>query len=213
MSEVIRLATKKRPAGGTNSSVQLRKRGEIPAILYGHKQDALMLSLDATSLERALEKHLHFLELDVDGRVETALLQEVQYDVFGQEVLHADFLRVDIDEPIVVSIGLEFRGHPKGVSEGGVFEHFMVSVRIKCAPRNMPDVIEVGVADLLLHQAIQLKDLKLPAGASLVDDANKSVCAVVANVPVAAAPVAATEGEPAAPEVIGKKKEETPEEE
>lgn len=205
MSEAIRLATHKRTAVGRNAVKQLRLQGQIPGVLYGHKQDPVSVSFDERKLQDALKHHAHFLELDMDGKIETALLQDLQYDVYGQHLLHADFLRVDIDEPVDVEVQVEFVGHPKGASEGGILQRFMDEVTIRCAPRIIPDVITVDVSGLGVHQQFLLKDLNLAAGITLVGDTGRAICALVTQRAVeAVAP--ATEG--AAPEVITAKKDE-----
>ena len=207
MSEPIRLATKKRTALGRNAVKQLRVKGQIPSVLYGHKQAPLSIEVEERKLQDALKHHAHFLELEIDGKVETALIQDTQFDVFGQSILHADFLRVDIDEPVDVEIGIELRGHPKGASEGGILQRFLNEIKVRCAPRIIPDFVEVDVSGLGVHEQFLLKDIKLPEGVKLMLDPEKALCAVVTQKVVEVAPVAEA---PAAPEVI-KKEEKAPE--
>lgn len=210
MSEPIRLATKTRTALGRNAVKHLRKEGHVPSVIYGHKEAPVSISVEERRLQDALKHHVHFLELDLDGTIETALLQDLQYDAFGQHILHADFLRVDIDEPVDVSIGVELRGHPKGASEGGILQRFLNEIRVRCAPRIIPDLVEVDVSGLGVHEQYLLKDVKLPDGVKLVDDPDKALCAVVTQ-KIEVVAVAAEA--PAAPEVIGEKKGEEPTEE
>jgi large subunit ribosomal protein L25 len=207
MSEAIRLKTNKRSALGRNAVKQLRGEGMVPGILYGHKQDPVAISVAEKPLNDALKHHVHFLELDVDGKIETALLQDLQYDVYGQHVVHADFLRVDIDEPVVVEIEVELTGHPKGASEGGILQRMQNEIKVRCAPRIIPDVIVVDVSALGVHQQILMKDVQLPEGVKLMEDPEKALCACVTQkVVVEAAPEAV---EAAAPEVV-KKEEKKP---
>ncbi len=202
MSEPIRLATKKREAVGRNAVKHLRAAGTIPSVLYGHKQAPLSIQVEEKKLQDALKHHAHFLELEIDGKVETALIQDTQFDVYGQHILHADFLRVDIDEPVDVEIGIELRGHPKGASEGGILQRFLNEIKVRCPPRIIPDFIEIDVTALGLHEQFLLKDVKLPDGVKLMMDPEKAVCAVVTQKVVEAAPAAEA---PAGPEVIAKK--------
>jgi large subunit ribosomal protein L25 len=208
MSQAIRLSTEKRAAIGKNAVKQLRKKGLVPGVIYGHGQAPAAIAVAEKALSDALKHHAHFMELDCEGKIETALLQDLQYDVFGQHVVHADFLRVDIDEPVDVVIGVEFVGHPKGASAGGILQRIMDEIKVRCAPRVIPDVITVDVSALDVHQQLLMKDLKLPEGVKLMEDADKAICAIVTQKVVEAAPAAAAEG--AVPEVI-KKEEKKPE--
>ena len=206
MAQVTKLSAAKRDASGSRAAGVMRRGGRIPVVLYGHKQDAVALSIDAHDFGAALDNNAQFVELETDGAPETAVIREVQYDTYGQNVLHVDFVRVDIDEPIVVPVAVELRGHPKGLSEGGVLERQMTDVKVRCSPRNMPERIEINIAELGLHDAVLLKDLPLPEGAEIVDDPEKPVCTVVAGrheEEEAEPAVEAAEG----PEVIGEKKD------
>jgi large subunit ribosomal protein L25 len=209
MSEAIRLASQKRQAIGRNPVRQLRKTGQVPAVLYGHQQDPLAIAVDGRKLEDAMKHHAHFIELDIEGTIETALLQDLQYDVYGLTILHADFLRVDADEPVDVLVGIETRGHPKGAAEGGILQVFVDEMKLRCSPRNIPDVLVVDVSGLALHDQILLKDVALPQGVTLAadQDPDKALCALVAQKLSAEAIAEEAEG----PEVIGAKKEETKE--
>lgn len=206
--KIIQLAASPRAGSGRNPSRQLRKSGKVPVVLYGHKKEALSLQVDGFELSRAMAKHVRFVELDVGGTVETALIKDVHHDVYGNEIHHVDFMRVDLDERIVVEVPVELRGMPKGAAEGGVLEHFMNEVKIRCATRDIPEMIEIDVSGLMLHQSILVKDLPLPKGAELAENPDKPVCGVVSAYVAPVAAAAPAEGATSAePEVVAKKKE------
>lgn len=203
MAEITRLNLNGREEIGKNACKQLRKSGKVPVNLYGHGQTPASLTAAQRELSDVLEVDTQFLEVTIDGKAETALIREVQYDTYGQEVLHVDLLRVDADEAVEVEISITLRGIPKGASEGGVLERFLTHARIKVAPRDVPDAFELNVAELGIHDSIQLKDLVLPPKAELADDPEKAICAVVAK---REEPEPAAEGEEpeiAEPEVAG----------
>lgn len=211
MSQAIRLSTEKRAGIGKNAVKQLRQKGLVPGVIYGHGQAPAAIAVAEKALQDALKHHAHFMELDCGGTIETALLQDLQYDVFGQHVIHADFLRVDIDEPVDVVIGVEFVGHPKGASAGGILQRIMDEIKVRCPPRIIPDVVTVDVSALDVHQQLLMKDLKLPEGVKLMEDPDKAICAIVTQKVVEAAPAAAAP-EGAAPEVIKKEEKKSDEE-
>ncbi len=216
MAQIQKLESSRRAEIGKHAVNRLRNAGRTPAILYGHGQESVPISLDGRVLRRALDHHARFVELAVDGTIETALVREVEWDTFNQDVLHVDFLRVNADEPIVVTVPITVKGQPKGSGEGGVLEVFIHELPIKVKPREIPDQLDVNVTELKLHDQILAKQIALPAGVTLAVDPEKPVCGVV-SVKIYEAPVAAAaEGEagaaaaaatPSEPEVVVKKKE------
>ncbi len=216
MAQIQKLESTRRTEIGKHAMKRLRGAGRTPAILYGHGQESVAISLDGRVLRKALDHHARFVELAVDGKVETALVREVEWDTYSQDVLHIDFLRVNADEPIVVTVPIAVRGTPKGAGEGGVLEVFIHELPIKVKPREIPERVEVNVAELKLHDQVLAKQLTLPSGVVLAVDGEKPVCGVV-SVKIYEAPVAAAaEGDAAAataaatptePEVVQKKKE------
>ncbi len=202
MANVTTIEVSKRDKIGSNASKQLRKSGRIPGVLYGHGQESVPITADGRSLEATLHTHAQFVELSIDGAVETALIREVQYDHYGQHVVHVDFVRVNLDEPIEVHIQVEYRGMPKGVSAGGVLQRFLTEVPIRVAPRYIPDEFIVNVSHLDVGDSILMGDVELPASAELVGDPSKPICSVVSST---AQVVATEEADTSEPEVVGQK--------
>lgn len=206
MADLTRLEMEKRSDAGSNASRRLRNQGRVPAVLYGHGQGTVALTTPRKELEEGLA-HAQFFELSVDGKVETAIAREIQYDTYGQEVLHVDFVRTDLDEKVDVQVALEMRGIPKGASAGGVLQTLENDITLRVAPRHMPDLITLSVAGLDVGDSILAGDVKIPEQAELVDDPEKVLCTVTAKTAAAeeeAAEAAEGEGE-AEPEVVGKK--------
>lgn len=201
--ELAKLEVAKREAVGSNAVRALRDKGRIPGVVYGHKQAAVAVSADRVALVSALSHHAQFVELNVDGSIETAVIRDVQYDTWGTNILHVDFVRVDPDEEIEVQLAIEFFGQPVGLKDGGILEKHVTEVRIRCAPRDIPEFVKVSVKDLSLHQSVLAKHLPLPEGARLVDDPEKALCSLVSARPVEEAAASSAE-----PEVVGQKKAE-----
>ena len=120
--EVTKLKVTRREALGSNSMRHLRAAGQVPAVLYGHKQDPVALQASAHELAEVLGTHAQFMELDIEGATETAIIREIQYDAFGHEVLHLDFVRVSMDEQVEVPVAIELVGHAKGVAAQSTFQ-------------------------------------------------------------------------------------------
>jgi large subunit ribosomal protein L25 len=216
--ESVKLATKPRPAHGSRSAHKLRRDGLVPAVLYGHKQAAVSVSLDRKEIETALRHNARVVDLQLDGKSETAIVQEVQYDHLGMAVVHIDFKRVDKDERVKMSVRIEMKGTPAGLGGGHILEQPLHALHVECPALAIPDVIRVNVSALQLGHPIHVKDLTMPEGVKALDDA-ELVVAQISTVRVEAAPAAAAPTEAGAaataaePEIVGRRvKEEAAEE-
>jgi len=217
MAETVELAAKKREGRGSKLARQLRKAGEVPGVVYGHKQDAVSVSLVLEDLARAVRHGSRVVDLKLEGAIQTAQIVELQWDHLGKEILHADFKRVSRDERITIDVRVELRGTAPGVTGGeGVLDQPLHTLKIECLAIAIPDTIRVSIAELQLDGAIFVKDVPVPEGVKILSDPEAIVVHVTAKQaePEAAA---AVPGEAAAtgasePEVIGKAKVEEGEE-
>lgn len=208
MAKTANLTVQNRTAMGSRANKRLRDSGQIPGVVYGHKQNVVPISMPKKELVSHLEHGAHLFALAVGGQNETVLVKEVQYDHLGLEVLHVDFARVDLNERVKVNIPLELRGTPKGVSEGGgVLTQVITDLEIECLVTEIPDQFRHNVGDMQLDQVLHVKDIQLPAGVKALQDGDLIVATVKLVIEQAAEPVAAEPGA-AEPEVISKKKEE-----
>ncbi|MDA1049044.1 MAG: 50S ribosomal protein L25 [Planctomycetota bacterium] len=191
---------------GTNHTRRLRKSGHIPAILYGHGEKNVNLTIPASEVNGAIRHGTKVV--DIRGAVtDSALIRDIQWDAFGSTVLHLDLTRVSADEKVEVTVPVELRGESPGLREGGVVEHVTHEIEIECAVNALPDRLVVSVNDLHLGQSIIASQLQLPNGATLLSDADAVIVHVIE--PVEELEEAGLPGaEGAEPEVIGGQKEE-----
>jgi large subunit ribosomal protein L25 len=195
----------KRAELGSRANKRLRDQGQLPGVIYGHKQDVVPIKLNRKEVVNHLNHGTHLFELQLDGAVENVLIKDVQYDALGIEVLHVDFTRVDLNERVTVTVAVELKGEPKGEKEGAVLQQIMSELEIECVVTDIPDKIVHDVSDMGKDSVLHVGDLKLPAGVTVLNEPELIVCQVREIREEAAAP-AAEEGA-AEPEVIGKKKE------
>ena len=209
MVEVATLYVELREAHGKRVNRRLRASGKVPAILYGHKEKCVSLSIPVEMIEAAIRHGNRFVQLSGAVR-EKALIKECQWDTWGKEVLHVDLTRVSEHEKIRVTVTLELRGEAPGTKEGGVVKHQLHEIELECEAAAVPEKIEVNINQLDLGQVIHVSDLTLPAGSTALTDETLLVvsCAVAVEVPEEEE-AAATDG--SEPEVIGRKKEEAEE--
>ena len=205
---------------GKNASRRLRHRGMVPAIVYGGGGENISVAVDPKALLRVLHSEAGrnaILKLDIAGKGATnAILKSWQVDPVRESFIHADFYRIAMDVALRVTVPLAVRGEARGVkTEGGILELVLRQIEVECLPSDIPERIEVDVADLGLNQALRVSDLPVSAKVKVLQNPDQVVIHVIAvkeEAPAAAA--APVEGEAAAtpsePEVVkkGKKEEE-----
>ena len=200
---------KKREASGTRACRLMRTQGEIPAVLYGHKEETLALQVSRDELDEALRRRARMFELVVGRKKDTVLLREVQYDALGDEIVHVDFMRIAMDETITLEVPILLKGKPK--VEHAVLQQTLGSLKIECLPAHIPDAIIVMAGDMELGQSIHVREITPPEGIKILADPEIIIATLTAaEEEVVAAPAAApaAEGEAGAePEVIGRKAE------
>ena len=207
MSEAVKTRVELRDAQknkgtGTRVARRLRKNGRIPAVIYGHKQAVVPVTLSHDDVLRLVKTPGHLAELDLGGATtETVLIRDVQWDHLGKEILHLDFARVDAEEIIETEVSVEVRGVPAGIAEGGVLEHLVRSLRIRCPAGAIPSSIKVDVNHLQVDQGIHVGDLTLPPDVTVDADSDLLLAHVVTRA-AAPEPVEAVAETPTQPEVI-----------
>jgi large subunit ribosomal protein L25 len=215
MADTVKLMTEQRTGQGSRDAARLRKAGRVPAVVYGHKQTPAAITVSREELESALRHHARTLDLQIDGKNETVLIQEVQHDHLGTGLVHVDFRRISRDERVRTVVEIELRGTAPGATGGGVLDQPLHQIHVECPAMAIPDSIRVKIDSLLLGMAIHVKELELPPDVKALDDPDLVVVQIKqAQVPVAVTPTALpAEGAAAEPEVITKKKEKPAEEE
>ena len=204
------IPTVARQTGGKHSNRRLRYSGQTPAILYGHGEANVCLSIPSEAIAAALRHGSRLVGLT--GAVnESAFIRDLQWDTFGTHVLHVDFTRISVDELVKVHVTVELRGQSPGVKEGGVVEQLIHDVQIECPAGAIPEKLLVSVNQLKLDDTIKLAQLELPAKSKVFGDLEAVVVQCV--IPVEKPDIEAGEAGEGEPEVIGAKKEEEEEEE
>jgi large subunit ribosomal protein L25 len=214
VAEAFVLEVHERKDAGSNAAKQIRKKGLVPAVIYGRKEATTALAVPGDALYKAIRHGVRIFDVTINGAVQKALLREIQWDPLGHDILHADFYRVSADQTITLDVKLELRGTAPGIAAGGVLVQQVHSLHVECLIGNIPESIRVSVAELQIDQSIKVADLKLPEGVKVKNDPESIIVQVSKKVEEVVAPVAAAPtAEAAEPEVIGRAKEEETEEE
>jgi large subunit ribosomal protein L25 len=217
MSESVKIQVEPRdPAKnkGTGSRVarRLRAMGRVPAVIYGHKQAVVPISLGRHDVLRLIKSHGHLADLDVGGTTETVLIRDVQWDHLGKEVLHLDFSRVSAEEIIETEVAVELRGQAAGLANGGILEQLVRSLSIKCKAGAIPDSLKIDISNLQVDEGIHVRDLVLPPDVTVSADPDVLIVHVIVRAaqpePAEAAAEAAVQPEVIKPERKEKDKDE-----
>lgn len=205
MAISVKLTASPRAKSGSAAATKLRKSGQVPAIVYGHKQDNAQVSVSAEELDRAIRvQHARVLDLEINGKAETVLIREVQWDYLGKQMIHVDFERKDRAELVRVSVPVELRNAPKQTG-GGVLDQPFHTLHIECPLGDIPEAIRVDITNLTLGNPIHVKELTLPEKVKVLDAPEAVV--VQLKLPGIEPVAAATPTEPGTgPEVIKKEK-------
>lgn len=182
MSDRIVLKAEVRTEAGTKQSKKLREQGQMPVVLYGHKKGTVSLVVNAHDFVEILHHGSRIFDVDVEGKTETLLVKELQYDHLGKSVIHADLVRVDLQETVKVTVSLELKGTAAGTHEGGIIDEHLDRIEIECKASDIPESILVSVKEIGVGDSIHASDIELPAGTKLVTPADALIitCHLVA---------------------------------
>ncbi len=169
------LSAQSREEAGKGSSRRLRRlEGLVPAIVYGGNSSPRSVQLAHKDLKRALEEQSFYssvITLDIDGKEEPVILKALQRHPARPLVLHADFQRATAGTVLKVNVPVHFLNETncKGVKlQGGVIHHDSVEIEVSCSPKDLPEFIEVDLAEIELDQVIHLSDIKAPKGVTFI---------------------------------------------
>ena len=182
MSETVLQAEVGRRAGSSDAR-RLRADGKIPAVVYGHGMDPISVSVDRRELRQALSGAAGMntiLDLTVDGTVYPSLIKDIQRHPVKRNVQHIDFIQVNLNEEIVVSIPIHLEGEAKDVSaNGGLVDLSMQELQVRTTPRNIPDSVVIDVSEMTMDTVIRVEDIPLPSGVAAEADADAPVVTVL----------------------------------
>jgi large subunit ribosomal protein L25 len=204
------LSVEPREAVGKGAVGRLRRKGLVPAILYGGGGAPVALSVLPADVQRTLHGHgaggvLVNLKLPGDVEPRTAVVRELQYDPVRDTLIHIDFQAVRMDEEITVEVPIHVVGEPAGVKDqNGVLAVLMRTVEVSCLPSAIPERIDVDVSSLRIHDVATVANLQLPEGVRVTTPSAQPVATVA---PPMAEEVVATVAAPVAePEVVTERK-------
>ncbi|MCU4676616.1 50S ribosomal protein L25/general stress protein Ctc [Catenovulum sp. 2E275] len=157
---------------GKGASRRLRHAEQVPAVVYGAGKEAQALTIEHRIIFKAQEQESFYsqvLNLVIDGENNDVIVKDIQRHPFKPKIMHVDFLRVVAGQEIHTTVPVHFINEEKPVKAGGIVSHHATEIEIACLPKDLPEFIEVDVADLKVGDTLHLSDVKLPAGVSSVE--------------------------------------------
>ena len=181
---------------GTRHAARLRQAGRLPAVIYGNG-DPEHVSVDEKSILTLLHTGVHVIEVNVDdANGETCLIRDLQFGHLGDDLIHLDFTRVNLDQEVTVNLSITLKGDCKAAAdEGAVLQVIRTEIEVRCKVRDIPHGITADITNL--EEALTVGELDLPAGVEAMLPAEKHICHItmVAEEPDAEATEVDADGE------------------
>lgn len=176
-----------RTSTGKGVSRRLRAAGRIPGIVYGRGMEPVAISLEPKALNAAIAgegglNNLITLEGGGDLDKVVVIVAEIQRDVLKRTPEHVDLHRVNMTEKVRVNVPVSLVGTAAGVKEGGLLDFAHHSLHIECLPGQIPEHIEINIADLKIGHAIHVNEINFPEGVKCVDNPKTPVVGVLGKV-------------------------------
>ncbi|QDT39428.1 50S ribosomal protein L25 [Stratiformator vulcanicus] len=187
MSDAEHLSAEPRSKTGSIAARRLRQNAQIPGNVYGHGEGSVAIAAPRDRIDHLVHGGHHIVQLELEGETQQTLLREVQWDAFGQEVLHFDLQRVSSEEKIQLEVPVVTTGEAPGVVNGGLLDVPLHSLEIECPAGQVPDQITVNINQLKIGDGIQVRDLNLPEGVSTTANPDDTVVHVLSPKEMASA--------------------------
>ena len=178
MSKFEKLNVDIRKEHGTSAARRARLQNKVPAVVYHSGIEAIPLSVDKTSLNKALRTGQMIFEVSVEDKNQFVLVKEIQYHPVTDEIIHIDFQKVKEDEKISLEVAVRSSGEAQGVKLGGLLVQMLNSVTIKCKPAEIPEFLEIDVTDMEMNTNLFVKDITLPTDVEMLTAEDIAVVSV-----------------------------------
>ena len=156
---------------GKGASRRLRHAANIPAVVYGGNKPAESVTILAKEIAKLFENeaaYSHVIELNVDGAKQNVIVKAMQRHPSKQFIMHADFVRVVAGQKLTAIVPVHFVGEEAPIKKGGEVSHVVAEIEVSCLPKDLPEFIEVDLANAEVGSIIHLSDLKAPKGVEFV---------------------------------------------
>ncbi len=209
MEEIKLVVELRKDIGGKGNLSSARNQKKIPGVVYGGKKPPVSVSVHEKDLFKVLKGGANtVIKMQYPGGADTVILKDMQRHVVTGALIHVDFHRISLTEKIEVKVPLKLAGESPGVkTHGGIMEHSLRELKVRCLPTKIPKELSADISNLDLGSNLLVKDVEVPEGVEVLDDAEHIIVTVI--IPEEEEAAAAVPGEAEAePEVIAKGKKE-----
>lgn len=161
---------------------KLRREGRVPAVVYGKGMENELIQLEAGQVIKMLQQEgtSAIYELQYPGgKSRQVMIRELQQDRIKDKIIHIDFNEVKLDQPFDTEIYIELTGEPIGVKEGGVLQHQLRNVQIRCLPADLPDRLEGDITQLNIGDTLTVGELPISDRVELLTDPEETVVSIL----------------------------------
>ncbi len=182
--ETLDIMVESRSGKGKGAARALRRQGSVPGIVYGPRMASEPISLTAREFDKkvgmgAQTQLLRLLSDDAAIDEKLVLVKDLQRHPVTQDLIHADFYEVDVNEKIAVDISLRFVGKSAGVEVGGILQPIRRTIEVLCLPLQIPDEFAIDVTHLGIHDAVHISDVKAPEGVEIPFETDFAIVTVL----------------------------------
>ena len=166
----VKIKAQKREKGKKSDLKNLRKKGFIPAIIYGEGKEGTKVTLQSSEFNSVYKKtigEMSLFDIDIEGEKTLTIIREKQIHPVSREIIHVDFVELHKGKPITLNVPIRFVGEPIGVKDGGVLDVLHRHLEVSCLPKDLPEVVELNVENLKIGETIHLFNLDLDSSLTL----------------------------------------------
>ncbi|HZK25238.1 MAG TPA: 50S ribosomal protein L25/general stress protein Ctc [Oscillospiraceae bacterium] len=183
--ERMQVVAQPRAAATKGQLNALRKAGSVPGVVYGRKSEPISVAVDSKDIMAILQSPSGantLVDLSVDGNKATVMIKDLERDfLVADRYTHVDFLRISLLDKLEVQVPIALIGDAPGVKDGGILQHSLREVTLKCLPTNIPDSLELDISGLALGDSLTVADLAVPADSDLLSEADEVIVSIVAQ--------------------------------
>ncbi|MED3554155.1 50S ribosomal protein L25/general stress protein Ctc [Cytobacillus praedii] len=178
MTAVLQAQERKEFRG--SALTRIRRDGNIPAVVYGAKLDSKSIYVSEADFTKVIRKvgRNGVISLDLGGNKHNVVLSDYQADPIKHEVIHVDFLAVDMSKEITANVKINLVGDAPGVKDGGVMQQSMHELTVTATPDNIPQSIDIDVSNLQVNETLTIADIQTNSGYAI----NEGVEEVIASI-------------------------------
>jgi large subunit ribosomal protein L25 len=199
---------------GKKSSKLIRKAGSVPCVIYGKEKNIHFQATELSFKNLVYTPNAHLVKLSIDNKEFKVVLKDMQFHPVNDKILHADFVEIFDDKPVVIGIPIKVSGDSEGVLAGGKLSIKKRSLKVKGLPKDLPEFLPIDITDLKIHESVKVGDLSFEkielldakilmvlsiATSRVAQKSDEEVAAEAATEATNAAAAAATAGTPETP--------------